>query len=129
MSGGRQYPRVFLALHAELWLPDGSSFSGCTDNVSCAGFQIRAPAEAVSCLFPDSYQPAPRHRKHVQVALCGDAEGRQPVAVETRCAAVVGRRVAESVFHIGFQFLDLTADQLVWLEARIASGLRRGAQS
>jgi len=110
-------------------MPDGSSFSGCTDNVSCAGFQIRAPAEAVSCLFPGSYQPGPRQRKDVQVALRADAEGRQPVAIQTRCAAVVGRRVAESVFHIGFQFLDLTDVELGWLEARIATGLRRGTWS
>jgi hypothetical protein len=129
LSGARHHPRVALALRAALALPDGSTFEARTDNVSCAGFQVRAPREAVACLFPDGHQPTPRSRQEARVVLRADADTAQPVVIRVRCAAVVARRVAETEFQVGFQFLDLAPQDLRWLEARIASGLRKGIHS
>lgn len=124
VSGLRTYPRVPLNLVATLVLPNGKEIVAPTKNVSCAGFQASVGPDTVECLFPQAHQPPPRLRTVAAVTLCGMPGDSSPGSVQVRCAAVVARRVAESEFHVGFQFLDLPAEGLQWLEAHMERALR-----
>ena len=57
--------------------------------------------------------------------LGGSGEDALPVPLRAECAAVFARRSAESVWHIGFEFLEPDPQLTEWLQARIASALRR----
>lgn len=126
MSGGREHPRLAVAVRVRIALPDGEMVEGQTENLSCAGFQVRGGPGAVAALFPDGLQPVPRDRREAAAVLGSDEQGTSPTA-SVRCAAVFARRTAESEFQIGFQFLELAPEALSWVQARIATGLRQGA--
>lgn len=125
MTGRRDHPRLSVSLSARLGLPDGSTLEGRTENLSCAGFQLMSGPSAVACLFPVTRQPGPRERRQADVLLGGGAEDALPIPVNAQCAAVFARRTAESAWQIGFEFLDPEPQLLDWLQARIASALRR----
>ena len=125
MTGRRDHPRLNISLSARLELPDGSTLEGRTKNLSCAGFQLMSGPDAVACLFPVTRQPGPRERREAEVLLGGGGEDALPVPVRARCAAVFARRKAESAWQLGFEFLDPEPKLLEWLQARIASALRR----
>ena len=127
MSGGREHPRLAVAVAVRITLPDGEILHGRTENLSCAGFQLRGGAPAVAALFADSRQPVPRQRRDAAAVLSIDDAG-QVLTASVRCSAVFARRVAENEFQLGFQFLDLTPEALSWIEARIATGLRHGSR-
>lgn len=115
-------------MRVRIALPDGESLQGQTENLSCAGFQMRGGPRAVAALFADTLQPVPRQRRDATAVLSTDDTG-QALAASVRCSAVFARRVAESEFQIGFQFLDLTNEALSWVQARIATGLRQGSRA
>lgn len=127
MSGGREHPRLAVAVPVRITLPDGEILHGRTENLSCAGFQLRGGPPAVAALFADSLQPVPRQRRDAAAELSVDAAA-QALSASVRCSAVFARRVAENEFQIGFQFLDLTPEALNWIESRIATGLRHGSR-
>lgn len=127
VPGVRDHPRIPLALGVSLTLPDGSAVTGTTDNVSCAGFQMRGSLSLGGALFAGTHQPGPRERRQVDAVLRGT--GNEAVTIRVRCAAVFARRVAENQVQVGFQFLDLEPASLEWLESRIATGLRQGPRS
>lgn len=124
MSGGREHPRLAVAVRVSVTLPDGGILHGVTENLSCAGFQLRGGPPAVAALFADTLQPVPRQRREARAVLGSEAPA---VSVSVRCAAVFARRVAQNEFQIGFQFLDLSAQAMNWVQARIATGLRHGS--
>lgn len=126
MSGGREHPRLAVAVPVRVTLPDGEILHGVTENLSCAGFQLRGGPPAVAALFGDTLQPVPRQRREAHAVL-GSEMPAPAVSVSVRCAAVFARRVAQNEFQIGFQFLDLPAEAMNWVQARIATGLRHGS--
>ena len=123
VRGRRDHPRLFLALPARVTLPYGRVLEGSTENLSCAGFQITGGPGEVACLFPITRQPGPRERQEAEVVLGGG--GALPVPMGARCAAVFARRTAEAAWQLGFEFLDPEPALMEWLQARIASELRR----
>jgi hypothetical protein len=126
MSGAREHPRLAVAVQVRVELPGGGMLEGLTQNLSCAGFQMRGDQVAAAALFPGGLQPTPRDRREALAVLSAesaDSEAR-PMSVNVRCTAVFARRVAESQFQMGFQFQDMSPDVLAWVEARIATGLR-----
>ena len=76
-------------------------------------------------MFPVTRQPGPRERRHAEVLLGGSDEDALPVPMRAECAAVFARRTAESAWQIGFEFLEPEPRLMDWLQARIASALRR----
>lgn len=126
MSGGREHPRLAVAVPVRITLPDGEILHGLTENLSCSGFQLRGGPPVVAALFAESLQPVPRQRRDAAAVLGIDDAG-QALSASVRCSAVFARRVAENEFQMGFQFLDVTPEALSWIQARIATGLRHGA--
>jgi len=121
VNGRRDHPRLGISLRATLALPDGTTAEGLTQNLSCDGFQLAAGRAVVDALFPQGRQPGPRERREVQVAL----HDVSTLGAEVRCAGVFARRMSQSAWHVGFQFVDLQPGTSLWIEARIASALRR----
>lgn len=124
---GREHPRLAVAVRVRIALPGGETLQGRTENLSCAGFQMRGGPNAVATLFADTLQPVPRQRRDAAAVLSTDDE-EQALSASVRCSAVFARRVAENEFQIGFQFQELTPEALNWVQARIATGLRQGSR-
>jgi hypothetical protein len=121
MSGRRDYPRLGVALHARLLLPGGGIDEGVTQNLSRAGFQLAVGPATVGCLFPHTHQPGPRERERAVVRLGTSAD--ESDTVELSCAGVFARRMAQSEWHAGFEFVDLDESQQRWIDDRLASAL------
>jgi hypothetical protein len=119
MSGRRDYPRLGVALHARLLLPDGRVDEGVTQNLSRAGFQLVVGPATLECLFPHTRQPGPRERERAVVRLSAPEDDGD--AVELDCAGVFARRMAQSEWHAGFEFVELHESQQGWIDARLAS--------
>jgi hypothetical protein len=127
VSGGREHPRLAVAVLVRIDLPGGETLHGHTENLSCAGFQIRGGPQEVAALFAGSLQPVPRQRCEAAAELSTD-DATRSLSASVRCAAVFARRVAENQFQMGFQFLSLSPEALSWIQARIATGLRQGSR-
>jgi hypothetical protein len=125
MSARRNHPRLDIEVAVRLTVAEGLVLEGVTDNLSCAGFQLRGTRGHVVGLFPATLQPGPRERQHVDVTLRAHPAPARLPTVHSRCAAVFARRTSETEYQIGFEFVDPAPAVQDWVEARIASALRR----
>jgi len=118
VNGRRDHPRLGITLAATLSLPDGVTVAGRTQNLSATGFQLEVGPEVVRALFPQTRQPGPRERCEAQVSLRDP--GNEPAPVEVRCAGVFARRMSQSAWRVGFEFVDPPAPASRWIDGHIA---------
>ena len=87
-------------------MPGGEVIHALTVNLSPAGIQLACDRVAVNSILPMSQRPLPSRNREFYVRLRFPESSGVPDVVETRCAAIFSRRVAENEYRIGLQFLS-----------------------
>lgn len=103
----RLYPRIETDLPLTIFVADGAQHAGVICNVSRAGLQIGCDRWTATHIVPGTFQAVPGDPLEIDIQFQLPVPGEPPCDVRTRCKVVGATRLAQNVYRVSVQYLDL----------------------
>ncbi len=119
----RQYPRTETEVPATITMDGGARFSAVVCNLSCAGLQLACDRVTAGGIVPGALLGTPLEMVQLGVEFRLASLAGSAVDIRVRCKVMGATRLAENVYRISLQYLDIDAATFERIDRFVSAGL------